>query len=92
MTPKELVHKLEKNIESIANQRDSYKNLCDDKDAEISKLKTTISNLEEQLFTALEGSNNQSSSINPSEESEDVKLKIDGLIGEIDECIALLNN
>ncbi len=93
MNPKELLTKVGENLESIAKQRDSYRETCEEKNIEIEKLKVTISDLEERLAHQLEEQpKNQSNSTYTSENNDEVKLKIDGLIEEIDECLALLNN
>lgn len=92
MNPEELLKKLESNLESIAAQRDSLRQLCEEKDKKIAELNVKILGLEGQLSTNLEDQKEHSISTQRSIDNGRVKLKIDGLIEEIDECLALLNN
>lgn len=91
MNPKELLKRIDNNLESIALDRDVLKITCDEQKIEINKLKSEISDLQAKLSEKLEDEKNQSNSPTPPS-NEGVKLKIDGLIKEIDECLTLLNN
>ena len=48
--------------------------------------------MEDEKSTFLQDHKNQSNSLTTPENNKGVKLKIEGLIEEIDECLTLLNN
>ena len=92
MNSKDLLSEISQNLEKIANERDSLRQLLEQKDRTIDLLQTQVDELSNGLDSSgiSESNNLQSTQYNHS--NEELKLKIDGLVEEIDECLALLNN
>ena len=92
MNSNEILSKIGRNLEKIASQRDQFKDTISRQHKEIEGLREEIQSLELQLKQLPERANNQLQSTIDTSKNEEVKLKIDGLIEEIDECLTLLNN
>jgi len=91
MNSKELLTQIAQNLEKIARERDEFKDVSAAQKEEIIILKAEISSLKDQIKESLETevvANNITNSPNNGE----IKKRIDGLVEEIDECLALLNN
>lgn len=92
MNSQEILSKIGENLDQLAAQRDHFKETVSKQNEEIHKLKAKVENLEHQLNQLPKEANNQLISTQNTSSNEGVKLKIDGLIEEIDECLTLLNN
>ncbi len=92
MNSKEIISKIGENLEKIASQRDQFQETIAKQNEEITELRSQITSLQEQLSQLPKEANNQLISTQNTSSNEEVKLKIDGLIEEIDECLTLLNN
>ncbi|MFK7757198.1 MAG: hypothetical protein AB8B53_09735 [Flavobacteriales bacterium] len=92
MNSQEILSKIGENLDQLAAQRDHFKETVSKQNEEIQKLKAKVENLEHQLNQLPKEANNQLISTQNTSSNEGVKLKIDGLIEEIDECLTLLNN
>lgn len=91
MESKELLAKIAENLEKIASDRDKYLEESRVQKEQINQLKLDISKLEAQLKNSLEVQKAPEQNVKSSTD-EDIKKRIDGLVEEIDECLALLNN
>ena len=92
MNPIELLVKLEKNLDSLGAEKVALKEKSILQEIEIEELKEKITSMENARSLLLIDKKNQSNSIITPEKNEGVKLKIERLIEEIDECLTLLNN
>ena len=92
MNPIELLVKLEKNLDSLGAEKAALKEKFILQEIEIEELKEKITSMENARSLLLIDKKNQSNSIITPKKNEGVKLKIEGLIEEIDECLTLLNN
>tara|TARA_B100000768_G_C11284977_1_gene381803 strand:- start:1692 stop:1970 length:279 start_codon:yes stop_codon:yes gene_type:complete len=92
MNPKELLIKLEKNIDSLGAEKVALKEKCILQALELEDLKEKVTSLENEKTSLLTYKTNESNSIISPKIEKGVKLKIEGLIEEIDECLTLLNN
>ena len=91
MNPKELLSQIAQNLEKIARERDELKENSISQKKEIQELKETIKRLNSDAAAVNEkfiAANN----LNTSSDNGDIKKRIDGLVEEIDECLALLND
>ncbi len=87
-----LLQTIEKNLDELKLKNQSLKLKNEALTSENSDLKIRIQDLENLQVTTEESAQPYSINSLTSEKSENVKLKIEGLIEEIDECLALLNN
>ena len=92
MNPKELLITLEKNIDSLGLEKVALKEKCILQALELEELKEKVTSLENEKTSLLTYKTNESNSIISPKTEKGVKLKIEGLIEEIDECLTLLNN
>ncbi len=92
MNPKELLIKLEKNLDSLGAEKVALKDKCVLQEIELEELKKKVTSLENEKTSLLTDKTDESNSIISPEKNKGVKLKIEGLIEEIDECLTLLNN
>ncbi|MEJ6682173.1 MAG: hypothetical protein QNL21_08775 [Flavobacteriales bacterium] len=92
MNPKELLITLEKNIDSLGLEKVALKEKCNLQALELEELKEKVTSLENEKTSLLTDKTNESNSIISPKTEKGVKLKIEGLIEEIDECLTLLNN
>ncbi len=91
MNSKELLSQITQNLEKIARERDSLRERSTAKDEEIMILKAEINTLKGQVESSL-GNASAMDNLNDTSNNEVLKKRIDGLVEEIDECLALLNN
>jgi uncharacterized coiled-coil DUF342 family protein len=91
MNPKELLSQIAQNLEKIARERDELRDVSAKQKEEIILLKAEISELKGQVKKASESAP-VIENLNSSSNSGEIKKRIDGLVEEIDECLALLNN
>lgn len=92
MNSQDILSKIGENLEKIASQRDQFKEKISKQNEELEALRSKVEDLEYQLNQQPTEVNNQLISTQDTSSNEEVKLKIDGLIEEIDECLTLLNN
>ncbi|HCY46255.1 MAG TPA: hypothetical protein DHU89_06190 [Flavobacteriales bacterium] len=92
MNPKELLIKLEKNLDSLGSEKVALKEKCILQELELEELKEKVTSMENEKSLILTNKKNESNSIISPKIKKGVKLKIEGLIEEIDECLTLLNN
>lgn len=92
MNPKELLIKLEKNLDSLGSEKVALKEKCILQELELEELKEKVISMENEKSLFLTNKKNESNSIISPKIKKGVKLKIEGLIEEIDECLTLLNN
>mgnify|MGYP006164328381 CR=1 FL=1 len=92
MNSKELLIKLENNIDSLGVEKVALKEKCILQALELEELKEKVTSLENEKTSLLTYKTNESNSIISPKTEKGVKLKIEGLIEEIDECLTLLNN
>jgi predicted nuclease with TOPRIM domain len=92
MNPKELLIKLEKNLDSLGTEKVALRDKCVLQEIELEELKKKVTSMENEKSLLLTDKTDESNSIISPEKNKGVKLKIEGLIEEIDECLTLLNN
>ena len=91
MNSKELLSQIAQNLEKIARERDEFKDISAKQKEEIIQLKAEISELKDQVRIS-EEKDVVTEKISSSSDNGEIKKRIDGLVEEIDECLALLNN
>lgn len=91
MNSKEILSQIAQNLEKIARERDEFKEASANQKEEIINLKAEISALKNDLKLAQE-SKPALEKVNVPSDNEGIKKRIDGLVEEIDECLALLND
>jgi len=91
MNPNEALQKIKDNFKRVISERNELRVSLERKNNEIAELEVQIQILNEEKGS-LSTDKNQSVTNTMSSNNEEMNQKIDGLIDEIDECLALLNS
>lgn len=88
---KQLINSLDEKVTLLVSKLKQGVADLDAKRTEIEELKLDLTNQSAELDKLkIENESLKTSSVETSNENEDIKLKIDGLVKEIDKCISLI--